>query len=106
MGCVCPRRMSMVSKYTARRDAHKRAHDMVLFALTSMQEIIPYTLLFITLFFEVFLLVSFLERKATRKRMPAGEGALREFPSVTIAVPCYNEETSVQDTMRSLLALE
>ena len=71
-----------------------------------MQEIIPYTLLFITLFFEVFLLVSFLERKATRKRMPAGEGALREFPSVTIAVPCYTEETSVQDTMRSLLALE
>src|SRR3989344_3009454 len=64
---------------------------------------VMFALLFLSLFFEVFLLVSFLEKRFARVRavMP-DESAL---PGVAIVVPCYNEEHSLASTLRSLLAL-
>lgn len=65
---------------------------------------IMYSLLFISLYFEVFLLVSFLDRRRSRRDTPSkGEEYL---PRVAIVVPCFNEEKTVALTLRSLLALE
>ena len=58
--------------------------------------------LFLALYFEVFLLISFLESKPNKKtaRKP------RRFPTVTIVVPSFNEERTIGATLTSLLALE
>lgn len=74
--------------------------------MATLQSIILYCSLFISLFFEVFLLITYFEareeikaEKEYYKREPA------EYPSVTIIVPCYNEEKTVGATIESLLAL-
>lgn len=66
---------------------------------------ITYAFLFVSLFFEVFLLVSFLERRYRRTGLTASAAA-GALPSVAIAVPCFNEERTVALTLRSLLALD
>jgi cellulose synthase/poly-beta-1,6-N-acetylglucosamine synthase-like glycosyltransferase len=61
-----------------------------------------YVCLFAALYFEVFLLVSFLENKPARKTARAP----RRYPTVSIAVPSYNEERTIGGTLDSLLALD
>ena len=64
---------------------------------------VVYALLFLSLYFEVFLLVSFLEsmrtRTSTRRRI------LAHFPHVAIIVPCFNEGPVLRQTVAELLAL-
>ncbi|OGC87318.1 hypothetical protein A3D70_01055 [Candidatus Adlerbacteria bacterium RIFCSPHIGHO2_02_FULL_54_18] len=61
-----------------------------------------YMCLFIALYFEVFLLISFIEHAPSKK-----EDALpRHYPSVSILVPCFNEEKTLAHTVESLLALQ
>jgi cellulose synthase/poly-beta-1,6-N-acetylglucosamine synthase-like glycosyltransferase len=65
---------------------------------------LAYPFLFVSLYFEVFLLLTFVEKKKTvaaENDMP-----VLNFPSVTIIVPCFNEEKTVAKTLNSLLALE
>lgn len=65
-----------------------------------LTQIVLYPFLFIALFFEVFLVLTYidgLKNKAQKK--PAYK------PSVTIIVPCYNEQSGVVQTIQSLLAL-
>lgn len=66
--------------------------------------IIFYTLIFLSVYVQVFFFVTFLEN---RKNIVVRKGSikLRRYPAVTIAVPCWNEETTVYKTVRSLLAL-
>lgn len=65
-----------------------------------------YVLLFLSLYFEVFLLVSFVENGRNRRgNIVAGSG-VADLPTVAIVVPCYNEETSIKTTLSSLAALE
>src|SRR5688572_7676687 len=61
-----------------------------------------YMCLFLALYFEVFLLISFLERRPQKKTaaLPA------RYPTVDILVPCFNEEATVGATIESLLAME
>ncbi len=66
--------------------------------------IITYSLLFISLYFEVFLLVSFLQRRFGVARTAAL--AAGDLPTVAIVVPCFNEAHAVGGTLRSLLALD
>ncbi len=69
---------------------------------------ITYALLFVSLYFEVFMLVAFLERKFGRK-IPAThaiQNADAYVPSVAIVVPCFNEEKTLGGTLESLLALD
>ncbi len=61
-----------------------------------------YLCLFIALYFEVFLLISFLEKRPAKK---SAERPAR-YPSVDILVPCFNEERTVGATIESLLAME
>ncbi|MBU6320984.1 MAG: glycosyltransferase family 2 protein [Patescibacteria group bacterium] len=70
-------------------------------------EALAYPFLFIALFFESFVLVTFLSKPARSAR--ARQAASIEDPSlptVAIVVPCWNEETTVAGTVESLLALK
>ena len=67
-------------------------------------EITVHVLLFISLYFEVLLLIAFFEKFSTVARMPVARDA--DLPSVTIVVPCHNEERTVSDTIESLLRLD
>lgn len=61
-----------------------------------------YACLFLGLYFEVFLLISFLEKKPEVKTTarPA------RYPSVVILVPCWNKAATLGATVRSILALD
>lgn len=64
-----------------------------------------YPFLFLSMFFQVLLLVSFFEH---RKKIDEEEfdHVLSIFPTVTIAVPCWNEEKTLAGTLDSLMALD
>lgn len=69
-----------------------------------------YFSLFLTLYFQIFLLLSIWDKKKglienndTQNKLAALEAA---FLSTTIIVPCYNEERTVKKTLDSLLELE
>jgi cellulose synthase/poly-beta-1,6-N-acetylglucosamine synthase-like glycosyltransferase len=67
-------------------------------------EVLAYPFLFIAIFFESFILVTFLSKPArdARRRVPAS-GVL---PRVAVIVPCYNEESTIAGTCESLLTLD
>lgn len=66
--------------------------------------LITYTLLFITLYAEVFILLSFIEGyKKTDAKEPLT--LPMHVPRVAIIVPCFNEEKTVGGTIQSLLGL-
>ena len=64
---------------------------------------IVYALLFISIYFEVFLLTSFIERKMGGLKIR--RQSAQPLPKVAIVVPCYNEEKTIAATVRSLLPL-
>lgn len=66
-------------------------------------EFISYPFLFAAIYFEVFLLLTFLSSPARkgRERGPSGS-----TPTVALIVPCWNEETTIQGSVNSLLALK
>lgn len=68
---------------------------------------IVYFSLFISLFFEVFLLITYLEVRSEIKLENAwiAKGPTN-FPSVTIIVPVWNEESTLMGTVESLLNLD
>jgi len=63
--------------------------------------------IFTSLYFQVFLLITYLENKNSffRKQCQNKKPASGFLPSVTIIVPCWNEEKTVTKTLRSLSAL-
>lgn len=65
---------------------------------------VMYALLFVSLYFEVFLLVSFIESVRGKTRII--RKTIGHFPHVAIIVPCFNEERTIASTMQSLLALD
>lgn len=60
-----------------------------------------YFFMFLALYFEVFLLISFFERKPAKKSSELPN----RYPTVTLVVPCFNEEATLAGTLDSLLAL-
>ncbi len=71
--------------------------------MTGAAEWFVYASLFIALYFEVFVIVSFFNRSARARRNIIPGSA---FPKVAVIVPCYNEGVTIDGTVRSLLALE
>lgn len=64
-----------------------------------------YIMLFLSLYFEVFLLITFFEQPTKRPR--AKHKVQHAYtPHVAVIVPCFNEETTVGGTLDSLLALD
>jgi cellulose synthase/poly-beta-1,6-N-acetylglucosamine synthase-like glycosyltransferase len=66
-------------------------------------EIVAYPFLFLALFFEVFVLLTFLSTPAREARRRA---AAARLPKVAVIVPCYNESNTVAKTTESALALD
>lgn len=62
-----------------------------------------YPFLFIALYFESFLLVTFLSKPARDRRQKI---TTQSTPNVAVIVPCWNEETTIAGTVESLLALD
>lgn len=56
------------------------------------------------MYFQILLLVTFFENKKRIKKEEVFH--IQHFPSVTICVPCWNEEETVGGTIESLLALD
>jgi len=69
---------------------------------------VVYALLYMSLYFEVFLLISFIAHKKSTKTQSLLNGHYNDIdlPTVTITVPCYNEEKTLAKTLDSLLALD
>ncbi len=61
-----------------------------------------YVCLFIALYFEVFLMISFFEKRPTKK----DASAPARYPTISMLVPCFNEERTLGGTIDSLLALD
>lgn len=71
----------------------------------SIEATLTYSFLFISLYFEVFLLLAFIER--TKRGSHIRSIKLPEvMPTVAVVVPCFNEEKGVVATVESLLALD
>ena len=61
-----------------------------------------YVCLFLALYFEVFMLISFVEKRPEKKTNTRP----KHYPSVAILVPCWNKATTLPATIHSLLALD
>ena len=72
--------------------------------MTSVGDAIFYILVFLSVYVQIFFLVTFFEN---RKNIIIRKGKieLRSYPTVTVAVPCFNEKKTVETTVQSLLAL-
>ena len=66
-----------------------------------------YFTLFLSLFFEVFLLINYFEiKEEVYKDKNSPDSPLSYYPSVTIIVPCFNEQNTIMKTIDSLLNLD
>lgn len=65
---------------------------------------ILYVFLFVTLYLEVFFLITFFEERL-KLAVKSSSTKLSYYPSATIIVPCWNEEKTVSKTVDSLLRL-
>jgi cellulose synthase/poly-beta-1,6-N-acetylglucosamine synthase-like glycosyltransferase len=63
-----------------------------------------YPFVFLSLYFQIFLLISFFENRKKIKKEEAQ--SVDQYPTVTIAVPCWNEERTLSGTLDSLIALD
>ncbi len=67
---------------------------------------IIYIFIFISLYFEVFVLITYFETRLTIKEENVViKKGLKKYPSVTIMVPCWNEAGTLSKTIHSLLNL-
>ncbi len=67
--------------------------------------IIFYVFSFISVYVQIFFLVTFLDKRRNIAWSPKNI-ELSHYPTVTIAVPCYNEQSTIHKTIESLLALD
>lgn len=68
---------------------------------------VTYIFLFLSLNFEVFLLITYFENRLNiKEEEKQSQRKLKKYPSVSIIVPCWNEETTVSKTVHSLLNLD
>lgn len=65
--------------------------------------VFTYPFIFIAVFFEVFLLVTFLSEPARERRARA---RATHTPKFAVIVPCWNEQNTIAGTVESLLALD
>lgn len=66
-------------------------------------EVLGYPFMFLGLYYEVFVLLTFLSAPARERRERTHSP---KTPKVAIIVPCWNEESTIDGTVQSLLALE
>jgi cellulose synthase/poly-beta-1,6-N-acetylglucosamine synthase-like glycosyltransferase len=75
--------------------------------MESSRDIATLVVLFVSLYFEVFMLITYIEHRKTLKgRLSKPIADYSALPAVTIIVPCFNEEKTAGKTIESLLALD
>lgn len=72
----------------------------------NIAEVATYAITFLALYVQIFLFVTYLERRKTLAKETTQTISLNHFPSIAIVVPCWNEGTTVHGTIESLLALD
>ena len=70
-----------------------------------INESVTYVLLFIALYFEVFLLVTFLEKRRQKSTVGFLKTDSMDLLRTCIVIPCFNEARSLAGTIESVLAL-
>ena len=73
--------------------------------MDSVYTIIFYMFSFISVYVQVFFLITFLEKRKKIIYHPDNL-KLNYYPTVAIAIPCYNEEATISKTVNSLLLLD
>jgi cellulose synthase/poly-beta-1,6-N-acetylglucosamine synthase-like glycosyltransferase len=71
--------------------------------MQSINDTIAYVFLFLSLYFEVFLLITYFEIK--EKKFNVLRRTSKATPKVSVIVPCWNEEATISKTIFSLLEL-
>ena len=75
--------------------------------MTIINDIITYTLIFLGLYVEVFFLITYFEVREKESKKVVSDFLLpARLPSVTVIVPCWNEEQTIAKTIHSLLKLD
>jgi cellulose synthase/poly-beta-1,6-N-acetylglucosamine synthase-like glycosyltransferase len=72
--------------------------------MANLTNIIVYAFLFLSLYFEVFLLITYFEKQD--EVHASAPHKLSIYPTVTIMVPVWNEEKTVSGTINSLLQMD
>jgi len=73
----------------------------------TIPELLTYTVIFLAVYVQVFLLVTYFEHyKELKKLKNEPLPNLSSHPKVAIIVPCWNEEKTVHGTIASILALD
>lgn len=72
--------------------------------MASITNAIFYILIFLSVYVQVFFFITFLENYKKIKTR-SGKISLDNYPAVTITIPCWNEERTVYNTVRSVLDL-
>ncbi len=73
--------------------------------MQTYSSVVIYISLFVGLYYQIFILITFFEG-GFKKREPRGKQLdISKLPSVTIIVPCFNEEKTLEKTVLSLLSL-
>ena len=74
--------------------------------MDTLSSIPTYLLLFLTMYFEVFLLVTYFEEKDLFALSSAPKRKPGKYPTVTIVIPAWNEGETLLGTVNSLLQLD
>jgi len=74
--------------------------------LMDIAQMTIYVVLFVSLYFEIFLLITFFEHVGSARKIASPRHTNTSLPYVAVIVPCFNEEATVAGTLNSLLALE
>lgn len=72
--------------------------------IETILQALMYPFLFLSMYFQILLLTSFFEGREKIKKEEERE--ITHFPTVTVAVPCWNEENTLPGTLDSLLSLD
>lgn len=85
----------------------KNIGNMIYLGLTmgDIYSIVFYTFSFVAMYAQIFFFVTFLEKRKHIVHNPA-KIDLNNYPTVTVVVPCYNEEKTIHKTVSSLLELD
>jgi len=73
--------------------------------MDAVSSVIFYVLTFLAVYVQIFFLITFLENRR-KIVVRSGQTKLTQYPGVTIIVPCWNEEKTVEKTVHSLLDLD
>ena len=75
--------------------------------MPTLQNIIVYIFLFTSLYYEVFLLITYFEKRLDiREENEPILGKITRYPTVSILIPCWNEEKTLSKTVHSILNLD